>query len=303
MEIGQAGTFHLQERRSSSGEYQVVLTPGARVLSEPASSQTSGSWLEVEMLEGLGSSARASELLRRSHLSSSSQLSSNSSDPVAVTLRSQQSSESEGSLTVECHAGYTCVGGGCVARQPTDFVVSERDPAVDGWRCMSGDETADKTKKVWAICALSCATYTGDCSGHRVVHDHHMCAAHPCTAAECCKPAPKCENFRGKCPHGTIPKHADTSCTSGECSAEDCCGEPQRCTEWSGSCSCAGASGGTIQIPNFAHHVCTGHTCTEDECCEEAPTCSSFEDSSCVGTRSADATCCSGSCNCAFCYA
>lgn len=301
-EIGEAGSVLVpHDHRSKNAEYRVVLKPGALIAKEQV--QPRFSWEVPEILESSnpGSSSPVHELLKQSRLSSL--LALNRSSPVVTAIRDRTSSSDEGSFTVNCHTGYTCVGGGCLAREATDYVVSERDPVADGWRCISGDDTTDKTKKVWAICALSCASFNDDCSGDKIVDSHRICGSEPCGESDCCRDPPTCSTHTSDCPGEMIKKSDDTKCTSSDCSSEDCCQDPQKCNEWTGSCACeGGAATGTIQIPNWDHEACSGETCLESECCTAAPTCATFEDDSCTGTLNQDITCCSGSCTCAICY-
>merc|ERR1719440_2397104 len=161
------------------------------------------------------SSSPVHKLLKESQLSSVlSQRSARPNNQVFTNVLDKTSKDDEVSFTVQCKTGYTCVGGGCLAREATDFVVSQRDPKVDGWRCMSGDGTKDKTKKVWAICALSCASYGDDCKGDKVVDSNRICAKEKCTASECCHKPPTCAAYTGKCPRSTVKRDSSTPCTS-----------------------------------------------------------------------------------------
>lgn len=251
-----------------------------------------------------------------------------------VCTRMEESESREVSHTVDCQAGWTCVGGGCVAREDGDQVQEEKEMGGHGWTCSSMDTQSppvlctaggmgcpvDTTKKVWAICARSCSSTPPEaslCEGAgatgKVFFANRMCSSFECSEADCCHFPPTCSTFADTCgQHNAglkVPKPSHTPCAGADCLESDCCRHPQSCAAWSGSCHHAGDCVAHrrhygVKIPAFDTHVCQGAECSTEECCEEAPTCSSFTDPLCTGMKLAgDITCCNGSCTCAECFA
>jgi len=249
-----------------------------------------------------------------------------------VCTRMEESESREMSHMVDCKAGWTCVGGGCVARENGDRVQEGKDEGGTGWMCSSMDNQSppalctedggmgcptDTTKKVWAICARSCSSREASmCEGagesDKVFFSNRMCSSFDCTEADCCHPPPTCSTFGDRCgEHNAglkVPKPSHTVCAGAECVESDCCQYPQSCAAWSGACHHAGdcvahSRHYGVKIPAFDTHVCQGEECSTEECCEEAPTCHSFTDPLCTGMKlPGDITCCNGSCSCAECF-
>jgi len=253
----------------------------------------------------------------------------NSGDDVEATLKQGESATDERIFSVACDVGWTVVGGGCLGRHANDQVEGSRDLTVNSFKCESISDSADYTKKVFAICAESCATlldnYTGRhdrfashdaCPGSDVIDPHHICSHEDCSLTECCKTPPICSSFGGTCSGAfAIPRAADTLCSSWTCSAEDCCEPSETCLEWSGGSSdyCQGQGTCLISVGDFATKVCHGTTaaaglCSTAECCRSGVTCATFDGAGagCVHSSSTPqqpgATCCGLQCECSDCY-
>lgn len=242
-------------------------------------------------------------------------------EPVYTELLNNESTSTDSAFTVECHSGYKVVGGGCIARAAHDLVLDQKAGDVEGWRCVSGDNVADMTKKVWAICALACETLSSDttiCDGvsdangrHTVLDPHHMCSQSPCTAAMCCKTGKDCSSYTGTCGAAEALYGSEMNCTTTDCSMSDCCGPRQTCQNWGdngGTCSSDSGSC-QVQIGAFSSFLCEGLECQGSECCTSPPECSSFDtvEAKCEDTHGSftfnpSSKCCTGTCTCAQCY-
>jgi len=312
LEIGGAGVLigrHDHHDNRGEEEYQLVLrrgVGGASFLEESSSHVTPPHIHELMKTTRFASVLALNRSEPIGHARSGT-------DNVFTKLRSGQSRNDQSEFIVKCEVGYTCVGGGCLARSPLDFVTSIKDPVEtpkEGWRCTSDATTDDKTKKVWAICALNCGSLdSGVCDGGSVKDDYHICANKPCTTSECCMAPPTCSTFAGSCAGIRVKAPSATVCTNARCSDNDCCQDPMKCkdwllggADWQGTCDCANT--GVMDIPNMEHHTCAGLNCTQAECCDSAPTCATFEDSNCDAdkTRQDATNCCSGTCTCSGCY-
>lgn len=233
--------------------------------------------------------------------------------PVITSVMHSSSGSDEQVFVVPCKANHTCIGGGCVARNSDDVLISEKAQTTEGWRCESTDLTqADMTKRVWAICTKTCAARAEPCPDNKVLDTMQFCKTQNCTEPECCQIPPTCGSYTGTCTNGLVRTPDSAPCSSMECSDTDCCIYPQTCTEWkeqreaanSAICQCSAGGGKNIKIPNFSHKGCKGLQCHHDECCIQAPTCATFDgtDAGCIGTFVEGNSCCSGTCSCHTCY-
>jgi hypothetical protein len=302
-EIREAGSMvvspkHLQS--SSSGHWRIQLKAGS-------------STRDIVSFLDLGTPHAVRQLLEHNKHALKNLRLEGRQDPVEATLKSNESASDQRVFDVACDPGWTVVGGGCLGRHSNDQVEGSRDLSVNAFRCESVGDCEDCTKKVFAICAESCATLLDEYDGphdrfaahddcpeipsddgtalKEVIDPHHICGDQYCTLEECCRAPPTCSSFSGSCSESLpVRKSSDTICSSWSCSVEDCCRPPEMCMAWAErrfpnsdpSDACKGFEECLINIGDFSTKVCAGSAeepglCKKVECCTAAATCKTFD--------------------------